>query len=411
MARIVEKRLPKPLKPPTDGSQIKNSVLGKLLKWMGNSKPKGSKSDKTDLSTKVLMDERIIINGQTTPDASTEKGTKKKRAYVVPTPRKPAPQSSHKPTSRVAFASTKSAGVHETKPPNKELSTHRSNTPHPMTTTSANIDRMRENCDHYRMMYLIVLMEQQQDHLRNVINSIRNLGNKRHYRNMVKIKEALSKLYGTLLSLRDDDAGAYVRIGSSVKDLNDFFKMVENVCSAVEDIPVEGSSQDQKATTKPDINEVMQAMRNPRSVKLAPLSNGPTKLYMKEKNNLDGIFFQNGPEVSSKYVETVKTEWPTLNTNDSGMQRKDLELRNLMTEIDDLMVEVGLSGGDVDKKISYEELMAGITTAPEKSDRVKHCFLKEKETKKETKSKKEEDDMFIDELDQLLDAADLQAAE
>ena len=394
---------------------------------MGNSKPKRSKSDKTDVSpnAKFQMDERIIINGLAqTPetasprDASTEKPRpKKKKAYVVPTPRKPVSESRNKSTPRVAFTETENAEERETQASNKELYTYRSNTPHPVTTTSDNIDSMRGSCEreHYRMMYLIVRMEQQQDHLRNVINSIRNLGNRRHYRNMVKIKEALSKLYGTLLSLRDDDAGAYVRIGSSVKDLDDFFNMAENVCSAIEDIPIPGvessSDDDLETTAKPNINDVMQAMRNPRAGKPSPLSSGPTKLYMKEKDNLNGIFFQNGPEVSSEYVETVKTQWPTLNTNDMGMQRKDLELRDLMMEIDELMIDVGLSGGNVDKNISYEALMMGMVKGPAKEEKSKPCFLKKKKEKKEAKSNKQEDDKFIAELDQLLDAADLQAAQ
>ena len=89
-------------------------------------------------------------------------------------------------------------------------------------------------------MYLIVRLEQQQDHIRDVISSLRNSGNKRSSRIMIKIKDALSKLYGTMLSIRDDDIAVYQQIGTSLGDLDDFFNMVENVCSAVEDIPVEG---------------------------------------------------------------------------------------------------------------------------------------------------------------------------
>lgn len=88
-------------------------------------------------------------------------------------------------------------------------------------------------------MYLVVRLEQQQEHVRDVIASIRSHSNKRDMKNMIKIKEALSKLYGTILSLRDDDVGAFLRIGTTLKDLDEFFNMVENVCSAVEDIPLE----------------------------------------------------------------------------------------------------------------------------------------------------------------------------
>ena len=88
-------------------------------------------------------------------------------------------------------------------------------------------------------MYLIVRLEQQQDHMRDVITSTRNYGNRQSLRLITKIKDALSKLYGTMLSIRDDDEAVYNQIGTSINDLDEFFNMVENVCSAVEDIPVE----------------------------------------------------------------------------------------------------------------------------------------------------------------------------
>ena len=88
-------------------------------------------------------------------------------------------------------------------------------------------------------MYLIVRLEQQQDHMRDVIASTRNFGNRQSLKLIIKIKDALSKLYGTMLSIRDDDEAVYNQIGTSINDLDEFFNMVENVCSAVEDIPVE----------------------------------------------------------------------------------------------------------------------------------------------------------------------------
>ena len=91
----------------------------------------------------------------------------------------------------------------------------------------------------YRLMYLIVRLEQQQDHMRDVITSTRNYGNRQSLKLITKIKDALSKLYGTMLSIRDDDEAVYNQIGTSINDLDEFFNMVENVCSAVEDIPVE----------------------------------------------------------------------------------------------------------------------------------------------------------------------------
>ena len=53
----------------------------------------------------------------------------------------------------------------------------------------------------------------------------------------------------------------------------------------------------------------------------------------------------------------MSTVWPGLNSNDKGRQKKDIELRCLMSEIDDLMVDVGLTGGKRKKNtITYEQV-------------------------------------------------------
>ena len=54
---------------------------------------------------------------------------------------------------------------------------------------------------------------------------------------------------------------------------------------------------------------------------------------------------------------SMKTFWPALNSNDNGRLQKDIELHCLMAEIDELMVDVGLTSGKKSKKtITYEEV-------------------------------------------------------
>ena len=46
----------------------------------------------------------------------------------------------------------------------------------------------------------------------------------------------------------------------------------------------------------------------------------------------------------SEYTDTIKSPSMTQKITDKERQQNDQELRNLMTDIDELMVEVGLSG-------------------------------------------------------------------
>lgn len=92
----------------------------------------------------------------------------------------------------------------------------------------------------YRVMYLLVRVEQQLEHMRKVVQTMQENGAKRsRVRSVSKVMRQLESQHKQLLRILANDATTLSQIGDA-DDLELFFQNIDSICSATQEISLDG---------------------------------------------------------------------------------------------------------------------------------------------------------------------------
>ncbi|XP_053379316.1 uncharacterized protein LOC123526805 [Mercenaria mercenaria] len=350
----------------------------------------------------------------------------------------------------------------------------RPSTPKSIPSTRKDESNTETVFDRYRVMYLLIRVEQQLDHTRRVVRDMQEKGAKRsRVRSVSKVMRQIDNLRDQLLRILGNDADTIARIGNA-DDMELFFQNIDDICSAAQEISFEEEGNDALCRLLLGSNGKSNGIISMKDGKVKMKKTGSSSCDLKAvfsgdqnvetasgshqyRNTKDGSekyrkrgskdYISTGNADKSKLMykseavdswsdtdtdeemsavekcEGQKYKWPLLNTNDEKLLEKEKKLHTLMTEIDELMDDVGLT----DKKahsngITYEVLMMGsgeMTKATEKKE-TKQQKIKKFETNpdkfkgaksvnpnmtrgaKAVKKSKSQSDQFVEEFDKLL---------
>lgn len=346
----------------------------------------------------------------------------------------------------------------------------RPSTPQAIPSTSTGEPSNNSSVDRYRVMYLLVRVEQELDHTRRVVHNMQEKGAKRsRVRSVSKVMRQIDNLRDQLLRILGNDTDTIERIGDA-DDMELFFQNIDSICSAAQEITFDGDGNEAlcklllENNDKP--NGVITLKNGKVKMKKSGSSPGDLKaVFGVDKKDAvpDSHYYKNTKEALEKYrnkggnsdgtrpgngdrnklmykseavdswsdtdtdeemsalekCDGQKYKWPMLNTNDEKRIEKEKKLHTLMTEIDDLMDEVGLT----DKKahsngITYEVLMMGsgeMTKVTEKKEIPKKKVkkfdtnpdkFKAARSKIPLKKARSQPDQFVEEFDKLLNECD-----